>query len=91
MEKEIDSPKTNEVYDLVELPKDRKAGGSKWVYKCKINADGSVGRYQARLVAQGYSQRPGQYYNKTFCPVFHFESVRTIIAMAAQRGPYDTT
>ena len=43
MEKEIDSLKTNEVYDMVELPKDRKAVGSKWVYKCKINADGSVG------------------------------------------------
>ena len=84
MEKEIDSLKTNEVYDLVELPKDRKAVGSKWVYKCKINADGSVRRYKARLVAQGYSQRLGQDYDKTFCPVVHFESIRTIIAMAAQ-------
>ena len=84
MEKEIDSLKTNEVYDLVELLKDRKAVGSKWVYKCKINADGSVGRYKARLVAQGYSQRPGQDYDKTFCPVVRFESIRTIIAIAAQ-------
>ena len=58
MEKEIDSLNTNEIYDFVELPKARKAMVSKWVYKCKINADGSVGRYNASLVAQGYSQRP---------------------------------
>ena len=67
----------------MELPKDKKSVG-KWVYKCKINADGSVGRYKARLVAQGYSQRPGQDYDKKFCPVVRFESIRTIIAMAAQ-------
>ena len=60
MNKEMVSLKTNDVYDLVELPKDRKAVGSKWVYKRKIKADGSVERYKARLVAQGFSQRAGQ-------------------------------
>ena len=86
MNKEMASIKANDVYDLVELPKDRKEVGSKSVYKRKINADGSVERYKARLVAQGFSQRAGQDYDETFCPVVRFESIHSIIAMAAQNG-----
>ena len=57
MEKEMASLKANDVYDLVELPKDRKVLGSKWVYKRKVKADGSVERFKSRLVAQGLSQK----------------------------------
>ena len=39
------------VWDLVELPNDRKVVGSKWVFKTKQGADGAVERYKARLVA----------------------------------------
>ena len=35
MEKEMESLHTHDVWDLVELPRDRKAVGSKWVYKLK--------------------------------------------------------
>ena len=43
--------------NLVQLPRDRKAVGSKWIYKIKIKADGSIERYKAQLVAQGYTQK----------------------------------
>ena len=69
MEKEIKSLCVNDVWDLVELPNDRKAVGSKWVFKLKTNAEGSVERYKARLVAQGFSQKFGVDYDETFCPV----------------------
>ena len=39
--------------------------GSKWVFKEKIGADGSIERYKARLVAQGYSQQRGLDYDET--------------------------
>lgn len=74
MEKEMTSLKANDVYELVELPKGRKAIGSKWVYKRKMKSDGSVERYKSRLVAQGFSQRAGQDYDETFSPVIRFES-----------------
>ncbi|CAL2270481.1 unnamed protein product [Prunus armeniaca] len=40
---------------LVPPPPNRNILGSKWIYKVKKNPDGSVSRYKARLVAQGFS------------------------------------
>ena len=54
--------------------------------KIKHNADGSIKRYKARLIAQGYSQRYGVDYDKTFSPVVRFESIRTVIALSIQMG-----
>ena len=64
MENEIVSLHDNNVWELVELPEDRKAVGSKWVFKVKTNADGSIERCKARLVAQGYSQQEGLDYDE---------------------------
>ena len=44
----------------VELPPGQKAIGSKWVYRIKHNADGSIEQFQACVVAKGFNQRPGQ-------------------------------
>ena len=46
MQKEMDSLYTKNVWDLVELPAHRKPVGNKWVFKCKINANGTVERYK---------------------------------------------
>ena len=69
MEKEMESLHANEVWNLVELPKDRKAVGSKWVYKTKKSANGVVERHKACLVAQGFSQKYGQDYGHKACLV----------------------
>ena len=86
MKEETKSIQENDVWDLVELPKDRKAVGSKWVFKVKTAADGSIERYKARLVAQGFSQKYGLDYDETFCPVVRPESIRTVIALAVKKG-----
>ena len=41
-------------------------------------------QHKARLVAQGFLQKHGVDYDETFCPVIRFESVRTVIALAAK-------
>lgn len=86
MEKEMESLRTHDVWDLVELPRDLKVVGSKWVYKLKKNADGSVEWYRIRLVAQGFTQKFGIDYDETFCPIVRFQSVRTVIVLGVQNG-----
>jgi hypothetical protein len=59
---------------------------SKWIYKIKHAADGSVEKYKARFVARGFSQVEGIDYEKTFAPVARYTSIRTIIALATSMG-----
>lgn len=76
----------NDTWDLVDLPKDRKAIGSKWVFKVKHHSDGQVERYKCRLVAKGYSQIYGADYDETFSPVVRFSSIRTLLSFAVQNN-----
>ena len=82
----MDSLHKHNVFNLVELLNGRKAIGSKWVFRVKHNADGSVERCKARLVAQGCSQKHGVDYDETFSPVVRFESLRTVIGLSVKQG-----
>ena len=86
MEVEMKSLQDNNVWELVKLPEGRKCVGSKWVYKVKVDGDGHVERYKARLVAQGYTQQKGADYDETFSPVVRMESVRTVVGLAVRHG-----
>ncbi len=83
---EYESLMENETWDSVELPKDRKAIGSRWVFKVKHQSDGRVERYKCRLVAKGYSQKYGVDYDETFSPVVRFSSIRTLLYFAVQNN-----
>ena len=83
---EYESLLENETWDLVDLPKDRKAVGSRWVFKVKHHSDGRVERYKCRLVAKGYSQLYGADYDETFSPVVRFSSIRTLLSFAVQNN-----
>ena len=78
IESEIDSLYNNEI------PSGRKAISSKWVFKRKYDADGNLEQHIARLIAQGFVQKHGVDYDETFSPVVMFESVQTVIALAAK-------
>ena len=68
------------------LPYNQKAIGCKWVFKVKYNPNGSIKRYKARLVAQGFSQVHGIDYTKTFAPTIRHELLRIFLAIAATLG-----
>ena len=78
---EMDSIYSNNVWDLVELPENRKPIGSKWVIQKETKPDESIKRYKARLVAQGFSQKQGLDYDETFSPVIRFESFRNSLQL----------
>ncbi|KAA0067113.1 retrotransposon protein, putative, Ty1-copia subclass [Cucumis melo var. makuwa] len=73
----------NEVWDLVELPKESKRVGCKWVFKTKRDSNDNIERYKARLVAKGYTQKDGIDYKETFSPVSKKDSLRIIMALVA--------
>ena len=56
---EMASLHKNEAWDLVEFPTGRKPIERKWVFKKKMNVEGKVEEYKARLVEKGYSQDMG--------------------------------
>ncbi|GJZ96801.1 putative reverse transcriptase domain-containing protein [Tanacetum coccineum] len=56
---EIESILQNHTWELVALPPGCKALGYKWIFKNKMKADGTVDKYKARLVIQGFRQRKG--------------------------------
>lgn len=82
---ELESLMRNETWIVCDLPKTRTPIGCKWVFKRKLNSDNTVARYKARLVAQGFSQKPGIDYTDTYAPVVSLTSVRLILALAVQR------
>ena len=69
---------------MVEKPANRKTIGVKWVYRVKHNADGSLIKLKASLVVKGFSQRYGLDYMETFAPVARLDTIRLLIAVAAQ-------
>lgn len=71
-------------YSLEDLPPDRKAVGCRWVFTIKRDSQGNVVKYKARLVAQGFSQIPGQDFTATHSPVMRLESFRVLVAISAR-------
>ena len=69
---EMDSLKKNKTWELVDLPPGKNAIGSKWVFKTKLNSNGSINKHKARCVAQGYAQQHGIDYDETFAPVVKY-------------------
>ena len=69
-----------------EVPRDRKALTTKFVFKKKLNSAGEVARYKVRLVVHGYKQKFGVDYGETYAPVVDYDVALSILSSYAARG-----
>ncbi|GKA40896.1 ribonuclease H-like domain-containing protein [Tanacetum coccineum] len=76
---------TNGTWVLVPRPANVNVVRSMWLFKHKFNADGSLSRYKARLVANGRSQQQGIDCDETFSPVVKPATIRTVLSLAVSR------
>ncbi|KAK9942694.1 hypothetical protein M0R45_008346 [Rubus argutus] len=79
---ELDSLTKRTVFGpVVPIPSGIKPVGYKWVFVRKRNEKNDIVRYKARLVAQGFSQRPGIDYEETYSPVMDVITFRYLISL----------
>ncbi|GAA5857408.1 hypothetical protein JCM9279_001791 [Rhodotorula babjevae] len=81
-----DNFKVYHAVDRSDVPPGAKILGAHFVYRRKKDQHGRVTGYKVRLVAQGFSQRPGVDFCETFAPVAKFTSIRVLLALAARNS-----
>ncbi|WVZ87756.1 hypothetical protein U9M48_034345 [Paspalum notatum var. saurae] len=86
MQSEMDAVETNRTWELTDLPRGHRAITLKWVFKLKRDEAGAIIKHKARLVARGFVQQEGIDFDDAFAPVARMESVRLLLALAAQEG-----
>ncbi|GKE76102.1 retrovirus-related pol polyprotein from transposon TNT 1-94 [Tanacetum coccineum] len=75
-----------QVWELVPRPEGKNIIALKWLWNNKCDAENIVVRNKIRLVAKGYKQEEGIYFEESFAPVARLEAVRMFIAYAAHKN-----
>ncbi|GKB66683.1 zinc finger, CCHC-type containing protein [Tanacetum coccineum] len=73
---DIDSIMGNNTWVLADLPQDCKPLGCKWIFKRKLKVDGTIEKFKARLVIQGFKQKLGINYFDNYAPVARISTIR---------------
>ena len=76
----------NDVWDIVPRPKRKSIVTSRWLYKIKHVADGSMDKFKSKFAARGFSQKEGIDYEENFNPVARYTTIRSIISLASVLG-----
>jgi hypothetical protein len=86
IDNELKSLRDNRTWIVVNKPANVKPLQSRFVFKLKLDADGAIERYKARLVARGDQQIEGVNYQDTFSPVMDMTTARIIFALGILWG-----
>ena len=85
-DKEIASLRENDTWKLVRRPRNKPVVGSTWVFRTKVNPDGTFAKFKARACAQGFSQQYGIDYTETYSPTIPLAILRLVLAICATKG-----
>jgi hypothetical protein len=86
MKAEMNAVEKNRTWELVDLPRGHRTITLKWVFKLKRDEVDAIIKHKARLVARGFLQRERIDFDDAFALVARMESVRLLLALAAQEG-----
>lgn len=75
----------NKTWLLVDKPKDNNVIGVKWIFRTKLNPNGSVNKYKARLVVKGFTHVYGVDYLETYAPVARHDTIRLLAALSTRK------
>ncbi|GJX36866.1 putative ribonuclease H-like domain-containing protein [Tanacetum coccineum] len=83
MQNELLQFKLLNVWTLVDLPRDKWAIGTKWVFRNKKDERGIVVKTHSRTGCSGHTQEEGIDYDEVFAPVARIEAIRLFLAYAS--------
>ncbi|GKC70240.1 retrovirus-related pol polyprotein from transposon TNT 1-94 [Tanacetum coccineum] len=86
MQDELNQFKQLDVWELVSLLVGRHAIKVKWLWKNKTDAKNMVIQNKSCLIAKGYSQQEGIYFEESFAPLAHLEAVCMFVAYATHKN-----
>jgi len=86
VQSEMDSILSNGIWELTERPYGCKSVGCKWIFKKKLKPDGTIDKYKARVVANGYTQKKGEDFFDTYSYVARLTMIRALLYLAASYG-----
>ncbi|MBW0492721.1 hypothetical protein O181_032436 [Austropuccinia psidii MF-1] len=70
----------------MDLRSDYKLVGTTWVFKLKKDHLHQTVEHKARLCAQGFTQTPGVYFDKTYAPTGQLNSLRALTSHSSANG-----
>ncbi|PKU66893.1 Retrovirus-related Pol polyprotein from transposon TNT 1-94 [Dendrobium catenatum] len=82
MSEEITALQKQGTWSLVPAPANRVILRNRWTFRTKLKPDGTLERYKACLVAQGFNQQFGIDYKDTLSPVAKMPTIRILLTIA---------
>ena len=83
MQDEMDSLHENHTYELMELPKGKRAFRNKCVYELKPGDVKNPPKYKARIIVKVFLHKKGVDFNKIFAHVVKMTSIQTVLSITA--------
>jgi len=82
MEEELNQIEKNKTWELFPRPTNKNVSDTKWVFRNKLNEEGTAIRNRVRLVCKGYVQIKGIEFEENFTPIARLEVIRIFLSLA---------